>query len=273
MRVWIASDCGPAERLWLLSEGICRRAREERGGVESVDAPGSPPTPREIFPIRQDTSGATWVLLMGDRWRCISSWATQEMRVIDWSDPARPVRALAREDLVKTDLPRGVRRTPSGFCAHWAGASFEADTRLVVWCGDIAGGQVVRVAPLAQFPADFVEEWATMPWEDARRLVLSERDERARAAHEQLHGPGREDILRLTERSCTRDGIEETMVSVHRYFGRPEDVVTVSVRGGPHDFQISSVGEAGKECGPERERPQAWRWQESIDPTRPEAVR
>ncbi len=271
MKVRIASDCGPAERLWLLSEGICRRAREGRGGAEIIDAPGSPPTPLEIVPIPVDQSGATWVLLMGDQWRCISSWATQELRVIDWSDPARPIRAWDREDLVKTDLPRGVRRTPLGFCAHWAGASLpRSDSRLVVWCGEIAGGRVARVAPIALFPADFVEEWAEMPWEEARRLVSSGGDERARAVHEKLQRHVMEAVDRVTERSCLRDGIDETLVSMYRDHGR--DRVTISVRGDAHDFQISSVGEAGGECGPERELPEAWRYKESIDPTRPETA-
>jgi hypothetical protein len=248
MRAWVASDCGPAERLWLLSEGICRRAREGRDGAERIDAPGSPPTSSEIFPIREEGSGATWVLLRGDRWRCISSWVTQEMRVIDWSDLARPVRVFERADLVKTDLPRGIRRTPSGFCAHWAGASFfESDSRLVVWCGEIAGGQVVRIAPLALFPVDFVEEWAALPWEDARRLVSSGGDERSQAVHEELRVQGTVDVLRVTERSCTREGVEETLVFVHRAFGRSEDVLTVSVRGGPQDFEITSVGEPPRE--------------------------
>jgi hypothetical protein len=59
---------------------------------------------------------------------------------------------------------------------------------------EVDGDNVIRTAPLALIPEDFLDEWVAMKWEDASRWVYGSDAEQLQEWHARLARPGRDDF-------------------------------------------------------------------------------
>jgi len=92
-------------------------------------------------------------------------------------------RSYSRGDSV----PR-LRSTADGFELRLNDVALDIDgyERSVIYRYRVAGDQVVRVAPIATNGRGFVEEWLTMPWDEAKAQTSPNEIEGMKVVHERL---------------------------------------------------------------------------------------
>lgn len=255
MVTWIGTDCGRAERVMLLSRRNCGRKLDGGDWALASEDNFSASTHTEILALASLEHETSLIVVTRSELRCSSDWGGLMLEVVRWRDSDRPRRLFVRRERAYFGLPRGLEELRGGFCAYWGSwANLRLDSRLTIMCARVEKGKVIRTAPYAVSPGDFVEEWVDMPWAAARDFVLAPAQGATRGIHAALRRlieEGGDAVGRVTQKAC--DGAEggEWVIDVYRV-GAPEEPLTVVVRGSPtHYYVVAVAAAAADRCGAE----------------------
>jgi hypothetical protein len=147
---------------------------------------------------------------------CSSTWSTLRYAVLrPGADAAHPRRIFAKEDGIwwATDRYGDLKVDANGFDLRWRAESMDAGVHNREWIARYAvdDDRVHRIAPIAQSPRDFADEWVRLDWADAK-------DWTAVAAyglkplHDRLHKSRNFDFVAI--RRCT--DADHTEIEVER---------------------------------------------------------
>lgn len=131
----------------------------------------------------------------------VSPWCTSNWQEIRYraeragKDPASPVIIAGGKDIIflGDSPPCSITTTPDSLCLEYNG-EFHNDTgRMVrrhVLAFHVAGNRAERVAPVADRPEEFVDEWMSMPWELASKWSARDNIGALKTWHEGLQPVG-----------------------------------------------------------------------------------
>lgn len=123
---------------------------------------------------------------------CSSRWQMLRYKILRiGASPYEPNVVLSATHGILTDRepPFKLRATTNGFqLDFWEGQSLDAgiQERAYILRYSVDGDRVIRIAPLASRPEDFLDEWIKLPWEEAVRWVDAPNREAMQRWHQRL---------------------------------------------------------------------------------------
>lgn len=155
-----------------------------------------------------DASGRWYAVIAGVNAACASSWQSIRYVVVRPTENATQGHTLLSRSgslYLGADEVQKLTAERDWFRISWVGGSIDVDVATRIYVEQYAVGEssIVRVAPYAVRPQDFVEEWMELPWEEASRWTPAQNLARARSWHAKLHRwhPSPEEWLRIQEQS------------------------------------------------------------------------
>ena len=137
--------------------------------------------------------GGGWFLVVAEvNPRCNSNWQSLRWTVLHTgSDPTRP-HVLDRQQatvFLGGDQPFRLTASEGGFRLTWDGDELlypDGGARTHVVSALVTQHHVVRTAPIAADVEGFVDEWAALPWNEARRSIVPAARTSSRKWHDLL---------------------------------------------------------------------------------------
>jgi hypothetical protein len=138
-----------------------------------------------------DERGGWFAVVAHARPWCTSAWRSIDYRVfVPSASPETPRRVLEEADSAYLGMDLcDIDAKGDGFTvryAAWSRFSHDEVTRPYVHRYERRSGVFVRVQPLVKRPVDLPNEWARMPWTEARRFVAGPDAEALRPWHKIL---------------------------------------------------------------------------------------
>src|SRR5262249_4595461 len=189
--VRLSINCGQDSALYIFREmaGVWRLLIGDEGAnYESIeDARES--LNYSVSPF--DTGGGFFVAVATIGPACIGSWRNLWYRVLrPGPEPYEPRAILDKKECIwlGSDPPYTLQARAGGFTLDFfAPRTLDTGFRRHIVKYQIAGDQAIRVAPLAEFPEDFLDEWSSQPWDEASRWVTKGAAVDLKHIHSELH--------------------------------------------------------------------------------------
>jgi len=232
-KVDIFIPCGRDASLYLFrrqaAEWRLILARESSGyetagdGLENFQFKVSPP----------DAHGDFFVVTANQSPGCESNWRALRFDVLRVGQTAKP-RVLLRAKRSMWEREYELTATTNGFRIEWPGPfrlDFGRHHRGYVEQYTVNGSRVERVPPMASRGMDFIDEWAQMPWAQAKRYGGT------REVHGLLHEGGASEFAQEQEAG---EGLETVALDFSKDSGGRERMTFTTEQKGD-DYRIVRI--------------------------------
>ena len=184
---------------------------------------------------KSDADGHWFVAIKHIAPWCSSTWSSIHYSVLQPSgDPRRPANLFERSDDIwwGNEDEGEIKAGESDFDLRFHAGSMDLDVHNREWIRhySVHGDVVQRIAPLAENPRDFADEWVTSIWKEAGEWSSPSNRARLRALHDETHKIRNMDYL-----------------SLHACSGGPDrfqiETEKIDETGGSYFFQVQGRGD------------------------------